>query len=55
MGDIVLPNSPIRFSDFDSSEVQFFPEVGANNREVYGEWLGLTEADVDRLAEEQVI
>ena len=55
MGDIVLPNSPIRFSDFDSSEVQFFPEVGANNREVYGEWLGLTEADVDRLVEEQVI
>ncbi len=55
MGDIVLPNSPIRFSDFDSSEVQFFPEVGANNREVYTAWLGLTETDVDRLAEEQVI
>ncbi len=55
MGDIVLPNSPIRFSDFDSSEVRFFPEVGANNREVYGAWLGLTETDVDRLVEERII
>jgi len=55
MGDIVLPNSPIRFSDFDSSEVRFFPEVGADNREVYGAWLGLTETDVDRLVEERII
>ncbi len=55
MGDIVLPGSPIRFSDYDSSEVQFFPEIGANNQEVYGQWLGMKGDEVDRLAQEQVI
>ena len=55
MGDIVLPGSPVRFSDYDSSTIHFYPEVGADNREVYGTWLGYSEADVDRLAEEQVI
>lgn len=55
MGDIVLPSSPIRFSDFDASIVKFFPEVGADNQEIYGSWLGLSEADLERLSKEQVI
>ena len=36
MGEVILPTSPIRFSDYDSPELEFFPEVGADNEEVYG-------------------
>jgi len=55
LGDIVLPNSPMRFSDFDSSQVQFFPEVGVNNSEIYRTWLDMDEAQIDELRDRQVI
>lgn len=35
LGELVLPTSPIRFSDYDATELEFFPEVGANNEEIY--------------------
>jgi CoA:oxalate CoA-transferase len=55
LGEIVLPGSPIRYSDFDSAAVQFFPDAGAHNHSVYSEWLGLEAADIDRLGAEEVI
>ena len=55
MGDIVLPASPIRFSDYASSEITFFPEVGANNHEIYADWLGLPADEIDQLAGDKVI
>jgi len=55
MGDIVLPNAPFRFTDYDSSDVQFFPEVGAHNQEIYSTWLDMDESEVNRLADDQVI
>ena len=36
LGEVVLPTSPIRFSDYDSAELEFFPEIGAHNEEIYG-------------------
>ena len=48
LGEIVLPTSPIRFSDYDMTEPEFFPEVGAHNEEVYGA-LDLSSEDLERL------
>ena len=47
-GAIVVPTSPIRFSDYDMTEPEFFPEVGAHNEEVYGA-LDLSPEDLERL------
>jgi len=35
LGEVVLPTSPIRFSDYGLTEPEFFPEVGAHNEEIY--------------------
>jgi CoA:oxalate CoA-transferase len=55
MGEIVLPNSPMRFSEYDYGEVEFYPEPGADNDAVYGAWLGLDDADLQDLRTTQVI
>ena len=55
MGEIVLPNSPMRFSDYDSSEVQFYPEVGVNNDDVYTNWLALSAEEIESLRQDHVI
>lgn len=55
MGDIVLPRSPIRFSDFDNTEVTLFPEPGAHNAQVYGDMLGVDEQNLQALADAGVI
>jgi|TARA_Y100000310_G_scaffold224384_1_gene226212 crotonobetainyl-CoA:carnitine CoA-transferase CaiB-like acyl-CoA transferase len=55
MGEIVLPNSPMRFSDYDSSDVEFYPEVGVNNEDVYGDWLGLSAEELKSLKHNEVI
>lgn len=49
MGELVMPSSPIRYSDYDATDIQFFPEVGQHNAEVYGNWLNLTGAKLDAL------
>ena len=36
LGEVTLPTSPIRFSDYDLTEPEFFPEIGAHNEDVYG-------------------
>jgi crotonobetainyl-CoA:carnitine CoA-transferase CaiB-like acyl-CoA transferase len=55
MGDIVLPNSPIRYSDYESNTLEFFPEPGAHNKQIYGDWLGLDAAEQASLAERDII
>lgn len=55
IGDIILPSSPIRLSEFPPSEIEFFHEPGADNREVYSDWLGLSEAEIETLTNEKVI
>ena len=54
LGEIVLPTSPIRFSDYDLTEPEFFPEVGAHNEEIYG-GLDLGTEDIQRLRSSGVI
>ena len=55
MGDIVLPNSPLRLSEYGTSDLEFFPEPGGDNRQVLGEWLDLAAADIEGLASEGII
>ena len=55
LGDLVLPASPIRYSDYDQSDVAFFPPVGEHNEEVYAAWLGLSETDIDSLRRREAI
>ena len=55
LGDLVMPSSPIRYSDYATTDVTFFPQVGAHNRDVYRDWLRLDENEIARLAERQVI
>ena len=54
LGDVVLPSSPIRFSDFDSVDLEFYPEMGAHNEEVYA-GLGLSPEDISHLKSAGVI
>ena len=54
LGEVVLPTSPIRFSDYDITEPEFFPEVGANNEEIYAA-LDLSEQEIADLKSAGVI
>ncbi len=54
LGEVVLPTSPIRFSDYDITEPEFFPEVGADNEEVYAA-LDLSAQDIADLKSAGVI
>jgi CoA:oxalate CoA-transferase len=55
IGEVVLPSSPIRYSEYDPQEVTFFPEPGADNQQVYGDELGLTERERQELRDAGVI
>lgn len=55
MGRIVLNNSPIRFSDFDYSEIEPFHPLGGDNEDVYGSWLGMSADDIAALKKDKVI
>lgn len=55
MGDIVLPASPLRFSEYDGVELEFFPEPGAHNEEVLQGWLGMSAAQMNALRDDRVI
>jgi crotonobetainyl-CoA:carnitine CoA-transferase CaiB-like acyl-CoA transferase len=50
-----IPQSPYRFSAASSGVRGGAPHRGEHNTEVLGEWLGLGEADVARLAESGVL
>jgi crotonobetainyl-CoA:carnitine CoA-transferase CaiB-like acyl-CoA transferase len=55
LGDIVLPSSPIHLSEYETCDIEFFPEVGQDNGTVFADWLGLDEKEVTELTEEGVI
>jgi CoA:oxalate CoA-transferase len=48
LGDVILPNSPLRLHGADRTETVPSPFLGQHNQEIYGEWLGL---GVDGVAE----
>jgi len=55
MGEIVLARPPIRLSEYDAPEIEFFPEPGADADAVLEEWLGLGPAEIARLRDGRVI
>lgn len=52
---VVLPNSPLRFHGTDKVPTKLSPHVGEHNQAVYGEWLGMSAADLAGLKAEGVI
>ena len=55
MGDVILPSSPLRLSEYETIPLEFFPEIGGHNEEILANVLGMTETDVQALADEGVI
>ncbi len=55
LGDIVVPTSPLRFHGADKVATTPSPKVGQHNREVYGGWLGLSEAEIVALEQDGAI
>ena len=49
MADVIGPGVPIRFAGAASSTPRPAPELGQDNALVYGEWLGYSEAEIERL------
>ena len=54
-GRVCLPNSPLRYDGVEPLAIKPSGELGCDNRAVYGDWLGLGEAELRQLAEEEVI
>ena len=54
-GRVCLPNSPMRYDGVEPMEIRPSGELGCDNRAVYGDWLGLSDAELEKLVEEEVI
>ena len=55
LGEVILPNSPLRLHGADRVEAVPSPKLGQHNAEVYGEWLGLGASAVETLTRDGVI
>jgi CoA:oxalate CoA-transferase len=55
LGDVILPNSPLRLHGADRTEATPSPVLGQHNSEVYGDWLGLGADGVAALQRDGVI
>ena len=55
MGPMVLPNSPIRLSEFETSELRLYSEPGADGAAVLGDWLAMDGQTIAGLAKRGVI
>jgi crotonobetainyl-CoA:carnitine CoA-transferase CaiB-like acyl-CoA transferase len=51
VGRIVVPNSPLRIHGADRVATIPSPRLGEHNAEIYGDWLGLTDAEIAALRE----
>jgi formyl-CoA transferase len=54
-GSVVLPNSPLRFEGTPPTAIEPSGPLGRDNSEIYGGWLGLSEAELAELARDEVI
>ena len=52
---MVVPHSPLRFRDTPLAPLTPSPDLGASNREVFGESLGLSDAEIAALEADGVI
>jgi crotonobetainyl-CoA:carnitine CoA-transferase CaiB-like acyl-CoA transferase len=49
LGEIVVPTSPLRLHGVPKTPMHPSPTVGQHNAEIYGGWLGLSEAEIAAL------
>ncbi len=54
-GRLVVPNSPLRLHGADTVPTQPSPRLGEHNQTVFGDWLGLSDAEIEALRREGVI
>jgi crotonobetainyl-CoA:carnitine CoA-transferase CaiB-like acyl-CoA transferase len=55
LGRIVVPTGPIRIHGADTVKTVPSPALGEHNAEVYGDWLGLSPAEIEALRNDGVI
>jgi CoA:oxalate CoA-transferase len=55
LGDIVVPNTPLRLHGTEKVEAAPSPTIGQHNAEIYGDWLGLSPSEIAALKEAGVI
>ncbi|MGE0221700.1 MAG: CaiB/BaiF CoA transferase family protein [Acetobacteraceae bacterium] len=55
LGRVVLPTTPLRLHGTDIAPAVPSPRVGQHNNEIFGEWFGMSEADVAALRKDGVI
>jgi CoA:oxalate CoA-transferase len=55
LGDVILPNSPLRLHGAERTEAVPSPFLGQHNQEIYGDWLGLGEDGVAALQRDGAI
>jgi crotonobetainyl-CoA:carnitine CoA-transferase CaiB-like acyl-CoA transferase len=55
IGRVTVPTSPLRFHGADRVPLQPSPKLGQHNAEIYGDWLGLSAADIAELRNDGVI
>ncbi|HZK90191.1 MAG TPA: CoA transferase [Stellaceae bacterium] len=55
LGEIVVPTNPLRLHGLPKPPMRPSPKVGQHNDEVYGGWLGLSQAEIAALTAEGAI
>lgn len=55
IGDMIVPGNPVKLMETMCDISKCAPDLGQDNKAVYGELLGLTEADLEGLKERNVI
>ena len=55
LGHVVMPTTPLRLHGLDVAPMVASPRVGQHNDEIYGGWLGLSQAELDSLRNDGII
>jgi CoA:oxalate CoA-transferase len=55
LGDVILPNSPLRLHGAERTPAEPSPNLGQHNQQIYGDWLGLGSDGVEALRREGAI
>jgi len=55
LGRVVLPGSPLMIHGADRVATVSSPKLGQHNQEVYGQWLGMSDASIEALKKEGTI
>jgi formyl-CoA transferase len=55
LGEVVLPHSPLRFVGLPRTPIRPSRPLGSDNRAVFGDWLGLSDVELESFRERGVI